>query len=525
MRSPLDPEPLAPARPGPAGGEAGAAGASRQIGRRAIRRGLALNLVAAVLPVAVALWAVREIVGGLGPTRFGILSLAWAFINAVGILDLGLGRALTRFLAVQEDQLPEHEAAVVRTALAALLGTGLLGGAISWAFADVLAASMTRGAPALGPETGVVFRILATSIPLIVLSSGLRGVLEAFGRFDLSSQVTIPTAVLNLIVPVVMLRLGAGLPALVLALMLLRLAGTLLLVRFAVQVMPALRAARLCADGLRSVLAFAGWVTVSNVAGQLIAQGERFILGGLTTLAAVSFYSTPADILSRMTVVPVAVLQVTFPVFAQAVTGDPPRAARLANRTLFLIAAGTLPALGLLVAVAPEGLRLWLGPDFARHGAAAGRLLAVAVFVNCMAWLPSSLVQSAGRARWTGQLQAVEVPAHFALSAACIWAGGVVGAAIANLVRVAVDAAVVLWMATRVLGPGEGLGRRYVLLVGAGVVLLAGAAAPVSLAARLLWVAAGSAATAIALWRHGLGAEDRRTVSSFVSGAWRRVVR
>ncbi len=496
--------------------------AGRHIGAQAIRRGLILNLLGTLVPIAVALWCVREIVGRLGSARFGTLTLAWTFINAVGILDLGIGRALTRFLAVQEDRDEEHEGAVVWTSLAALLGMGVVGGIITWELADLLAGSVTRGAAALRHETGTVFRLLATSIPLVILSSGLRGILEAFGRFDLTNRVTIPISLLNLICPVALLRLGATLPSVVLALVLLRLSGTLLLGRFVLLVIPAMRGPRLCIDGVRSVLAFGGWVTVSNIPGPLFAQAERFLLGTFTALSSVAFYSTPADLLTRITVIPSAALQVTFPVLAQSFAADPTRAARVANRTLFFIAAGVLAPLTLLVAIAPEALQRWLGPEFASHSARAGRILAVAIFVNCMAWLPFSLVQSAGRARWTGKLHAIEIPLYLALVAFAISRGGVVGAAIANLSRAAIDSAVVVSMAARILGPSERLGRRYALLVGGGVAVLVGASAPVPLTVRLGWSLLATAVAAALAWRHGLDAEAREAISARAAALWIR---
>ena len=411
---------------------------------------------------------------------------------------------------------------MIWTSLAAVLALGVCGGAAVWALAEPLATRLAHDDVGLRAETASALRILAMSVPSVVLSSALRGVLDAFGRFDLTNRVSIPIALLNLLAPVILLRFGASLPGIVSALLLLRLAGTLLLVRFVLHVVPALRSPRLHAGGLRSVLAFAGWVTVSNVAGPLFAQAERYFLGALAALSAVAFYSTPADVLTRVTVIPSAALQVLFPVLAQAVRDDRDRAARVANRSVLLIAGAVLPVLTLLVAVAPELLELWLGPAFAVNGARAGRILAIATFVNCMAWLPFSLVQSAGLARWTGKLHALEIPLYLAISALLIHAAGIDGAALANLLRATADGAVVVWMATRVLGPSGRMGRLYALLVAIGVVTMAGAAAPVALSLRLAWSVIALAAGGLVGWRL-LDAEAREALSSRAAAAWARV--
>ena len=494
----------------------------RHIGASAIRRGIALNVLGAVLPAVAAVVCIPGIVAGLGPERFGVLSLAWVFINSIGILDLGIGRSLTRFLAVHKEPDASREAAIVWTSLVAMLALGAVAAAAAWPLAGTLSASLSHGDIAVREETASVIRILAVSVPSVMVSSGLRGVLEAHGRFDLTNRVTIPVTVLNLVLPVLLLQLGASLLEVVVALVALRVLGTLLLGRDVIEIVPAMRKLRLCAAGMGPVLAFGGWLTVSYIPGPLFVQADRWFLGSLATLSAVAFYSTPADIVSRVTVIPGAVLQVLFPVLAQALQGDRDRAARLANRSLLAIAAAVLPVLTLLVAVAPEALQMWLGPEFAAHGAAAGRILALVTFMNCMDWLAFSLVQSAGHASWTGKLRAIELPLHLGLAAILIHAAGVQGAALANLLRASVDGGVLVWMATRVLGPSGRVGRRYALLVAAGVVTMAGAAAPVPIALRLAWSVLALAAAAVGGWRL-VDAEARAALSSRVAAARARV--
>jgi O-antigen/teichoic acid export membrane protein len=504
-------------------GNAPTAAPPRHIGAKSIKRGLVFNLLSALLPTVVALFCMRPIVGGLGHARFGVLSLAWTFVSAIGILDLGIGRALTRFLAVHEERDPEREASVVWTSLGVIFLLGCLGSSIAWGLADVLGARLAHGDAAIRSETVSVLRILSLSVPSVVLSSGLRGILEAFGRFDLTTRVSLPISVLNLLLPVVLIRLDASLPAIVWALVVLRLAGTLLFARISISLVPAMRSLRFSARGIRSVLTFSGWVTVSNIPGPLFAQAERFILGSFTAIVAVGYYSTPAELLSRVTILPAALLQVLFPVLAQAVGSDRRRAARLANRSLLFIAATVVPALTLLVAVAPEGLQLWLGPEFSSHGTWAGRILALATFVNCMAWLPFSLVQSAGRADLIGKLHLVEIPVHLALTALLIAKAGIEGAAVANLLRATVDATVIAWMAGGVLGRDARVTRRYLVLVSMGSVMMLGAALPIALTLRLLWSGVAMVIAGSAAWRLLLDPVDREIVLGEIGAVWARV--
>src|SRR5437870_9216420 len=74
-------------------------GASGSIRGRLVARNAALNLVGEGLPLVVGLASIPFVLHGLGPARFGILSLAWVVVSYFSAFDLGLGRAATKFLA------------------------------------------------------------------------------------------------------------------------------------------------------------------------------------------------------------------------------------------------------------------------------------------------------------------------------------------------------------------------------------------------------------------------------------------
>src|ERR1700687_820360 len=493
----------------------------RRIESKAIRRGLISNVGGALLPAFVAIFAVRILVERLGQSRFGVLSLAWAFIGAIGLLDLGIGRALTRFLAARTESDEGRESAVIWTSLASLFVLGTLGGSLGWIASEPLAGLFVHDERSLLPETAQALRVLSVSVPLVLLSSGLQGILEAFSRFDLRNRISIPLAILNLLVPVVMLWFGATLPHLLVGLVLLRLAATILFLIASLQTLPSMRTLRFSRSGMRSVFSFGGWVTVSNATGPLFSQFERFCLGTFVTLPAVAFYSTPLDIYNRVTVFPGAALQVLFPVLAQSVVHEPDRASRLVSRGQLFILGTTFPVFLILTAVAPEALRLWLGVDFSNHASLVARLLAASVFVNCMAWLPFSVLQAAGRADLTGKLHLAEIPAHLALTMLFVRIGGVDGCALANLLRTAADAALIVWLATRGIPHGAGFARRFRAVSLGGGIAIFGAALPIPLWARLTWSACSIALVALAVWRWYLDNYERDAARNAIGLLWR----
>src|SRR5205085_1587927 len=93
-----------------------------------VGRNTVFNLVGQAVPAAFALVAIPYTLHGLGVARFGILSLTWALIAYLAILDLGLGRATVRFVsdAVGRDEGAEIPA-IVWTSIAVQVALGLAG--------------------------------------------------------------------------------------------------------------------------------------------------------------------------------------------------------------------------------------------------------------------------------------------------------------------------------------------------------------------------------------------------------------
>ena len=89
------------------------------------------------------------------------------------------------------------------------------------------------------------------------------------------------------------------------------------------------------------------------------------------------------------------------------------------------------PVVLVIMAFAPEGLRLWLGPDFARNSGPVLRWLAAGVFVNALAQVPFSMVQGVGRPDISAKLQLAELPFYLLALRLLVNVYGIEGAAMA----------------------------------------------------------------------------------------------
>ncbi|MGB8275060.1 MAG: flippase, partial [Alphaproteobacteria bacterium] len=430
--------------------------AGHLLSSRTLARGTIWNLFAQGIPIVVALAAVPPLVHGLGTDRFGILTLALAIIGYAGVFDMGLGRALTKLIADRLGQekiqdLPE----TIWTALVLMLGLGAIGAVCLSLAAPWLARGVLEIPAPLEDETFRSLLILAASLPIVICSTGLRGVLEAFQRFDLTGRVRLLAGTAAFLLPLAVLPLSHRLDMAVAALALGRVAAAMLNLWYCTTVIPALRG-RLAFRwrAVRPLLSFAGWLTVSNIAAPFITYMDRFLIAAIVSAAAVAYYGTSLEMVTRLWIIPGALASVLFPAFATTLQSAPERLKLLYARGVKYTFLGLFPVILLLVAFAREGLTFWLGPDFADHGATVLQWLAIGVFCNSLAQIAFALVQGCGRADITGKLHIAELPFLVPI----IWwltrEFGIEGTAIGWTARVMFNGVILFWVAERLTGLG-----------------------------------------------------------------------
>jgi len=475
-----------------------------QVARNAI-----WNLLGLGLPLVVAVFAIPPLVRELGIDRFGILTLAWAIIGYLGIFDLGIGRALTKAVAQRlgsgaassepdDPHLPELVwSAVLITFVLGLVATLVILPLSGWLSHDVL-----RVTPGLEGEMQRAIMTLGLAMPLVLGTAGLRGVLEAHRRFELANAIRLPMGVYNFVAPLAMLPFTRDVGSIVVVLAVGRALAWLAHLLACFRVMPGLRRwPRLALGRIGGLMRDGGWMTVSNVLGPVMVYFDRFLIGALVSLAAVAYYATPFEGVSRLLVIPAALVGVLFPSFAADQATRPEQARALYGRACIGTLGLMFPAVVVVSAVAPELLRVWVGADFATHSTVVLRWLAYGVLLNSLAHVPFAYLQAAGRADLTARLHLIEAPLYLLGLWWAIDVAGVQGAAIAWALRVAIDALALFALTHRVGRLPIDRGAAWGTALALGSLAIAVLDVTPSLAVRLALAAGTLAVFGVTLWR------------------------
>ena len=494
-----------------------------------LARNTAANMAGQALPALVAAAALPLLARTLGADRLGLLSLVWTVITLFG--DLGFGRAATRFAA---DALGRGE--IERIAPVAW-GTALVQGAIGIAAGFALAAATPLAdrfmhvPPALQGEATRAFFLLAAGLPIVVLATAFRGMLEAAQRFGTLNLIRVPVTTATFFLPIVALPLGWGLPGIVLLLLAARLVSLVIYFVLAARVFPELLRPHGIRAELPHVLRFGLWATVSTVVSPLLVYIDRFLLGALVGLAAVAYYTPPMEMAMRLLVIPGSATLTLFPAFSTlSAQRHDDRLHRLVARTAKYVLLSLGPLLVIVAAGAHDILRLWLGPEFERQGALALQILAAGIALNALGFIFFALVQGVGRPDLSAKFHVIELPIHALLAFLLIRAWGIPGAALAWALRVTLDTALLFAGAlhTSALSRAALVAERVPRAVGLILVFAAFAAAvtfslPLGFA-RLSALLVLLFAAVPPFWFLALETEERTRVRRVLQPAWARRV-
>ena len=409
---------------------------SRRVARNAL-----WNVGGTLASLLVGLVALPVLLHALGAARLGVFTLALGLIGFSGLLDLGLGRALTQTVAsaLGAGRSRAQVAALVWHVLRLLALFGLLWAALLWLLVPLAVRHLFHLPEVLADETVFGLRMVALSMPFALVATGAMGALEGIQAFRRVSTQRALLSVVQFGLPTLTALLRPDVGWAIAALAASRMLSTGVWLRGLRHELPRPAGSAPARDDLHHLLHFGGWLSVSNLIGPLMVYADRFYLASLFPPAALAYYTVPYDAVFRLTSLPMTALNAVFPALAEA-QQDAARNAPLLRASMRAVLALMLPPIVLATAFALPLLTLWLGPTFAEHAVRIFQWLLLGVLINSAAHVPYAALQAQGRADLTARLHTLELPLFAVLLVGCVWRWSVEGAALAWTLRVALDA-------------------------------------------------------------------------------------
>ena len=500
---------------------------------RAWRRGAARNAtangVARIVSIGTSFVLTPLILTAVGTDAYGLWVLIGSIVAYASLLDLGIGGAVTKYVA-------EHRARDETTAARAVIGTGLrlylaLGAAIALIGVVIspLIPQWLGVPPDLAGTATATTAAMSIGLGIAIPCTTATAVLRGLQRYDVAASISIVGSLLSAGLTLVALALGWGIVGIVVVGIPIPVITQALAFAAVRRVAPDLTTGpRPTVPGTaRRIFGFSWPLFLLDVAGRLQAKSDEIVVGVVLSLGAV----TPYALGRKLAAIP-RLLAEQFAMVLLPRASELDAAAEHARlRSLYL--GGVRVSLGLampltvcLVLLAGPILDVWVGPGF-DDGAPVVGILAIAAIVDLSLWPAGFVLQGIARHRWLGPISMGSGIANLVLSIALAPTLGIVGVAIGTLIPALVEAVVVLTpytLRTLGLGPrrflGEALAPAVLPVIPAVIAirLVEQVIAPDSILALVVTVAAAHAAYLAPYLLFPSAAPERRLVRDLIGG-------
>jgi O-antigen/teichoic acid export membrane protein len=503
-----------------------------------LRRRAVINVVSSwgtlFLSAAISFFLAPFVVNSLGTTAYGAWALLGSLVGYLGLVDLGVRGAVTKYVATYHAAGSHAEASRITSA-------GLL--FFSLASAVVLVGS---GIAALGldrmfqipvelvDEARVAVLITGLTLAVSIIGGVFGGVVVALQRFDALNAIEVIATVVRAAATVWVLRRGGSLVALAQVQLWTTFARSLVHAVLALRLYPGLRVRLRGAWGLvPKVVSFGVVSTVLHLSSAVMNYSDSIIIGYFLPLEGITFFSIATTLVGYAKTVVSGVSQTVAPVASSLEgSGEMARVGGLMLTSGRFATLAVMPILATFVVRGHTFVALWMGEAFA---APAGPVL---VMLSIGLWAASSFQvltsTMIGIERHGGMVAAfvIEAVANLVLSIGLVQVMGLPGIALGILLpRLAITLGFGPAYARRVLGTRISAYGWHTLV---RPVLAMVPFAAASLALELWWrpaslwlyfaqVAALLPLAALGAWAFALEREERRTAVAALALRWRRL--
>ncbi|KXW58656.1 flippase [Ferrovum myxofaciens] len=419
-----------------------------------------INALGTVIPGLVMVATVPLYIRSIGEARYGVLALLWLLLGYFGIFDLGFGRALTNRFAALPPGARILRQRTFWTGLGLSLGAGCLGGGILYALGTHFSDTFSLVGP-LREECLATLPWVLVALPLVTVLSVLSGALMGRQAFvAMNAGQAIGNLLFQLCPLILALSHHPTLPALVPAALLGRAVSVIVLGLACQRLIPLTGRPHFAAQEIKPLLHYGGWVTVTALAGPLLTVFDRFVIGALSGITAVTAYTVPFNLVNYLMIFPVSLQKALTPTLTAA--SEPEARQYVLNYTRLLTALMTITILLALLGMRPF-LDLWLGPRLAPTTGPIGTILLLGIWANALAFIPFTHLQCRNRPDLPARFHLLELLPYGLTLWGLISAFGAEGAAWAWNLRIGVDALLLFWAAGSLDALRHSLGPAFLL--------------------------------------------------------------
>lgn len=402
-----------------------------------IKRNTIINLVGAIVPMAVMLITVPMYLAQLGEARYGVLALVWLVLGYFSFLEMGLGKATANQIAKAHDAPVAERSEIFWTALLINAAMGAVAAGILWLLGDYLIISILKMPDEFRQEALAALPWLIATLPIALTSAVLNGALEGRGRFLTVNVLQVCSNTVFQVTPLIAATyynpsLAIVIPAAILS----RVSMYLPFLFYCYKTVPLTIIPQFSFERGRSLFRYGGWVSVSGVITPIVETFDRFLLGAIVGAQAVSHYAIAYQLATKVRIIPASLTRALFPRFSLN-SSNPNQLAEKSVKAFLPIMTAIIVAAIFLTKPFTE---FWLKNEAAFHIAPICVIFFIGVWANSLAYIPYSLLQASGKPKLVAIIHTAELLPFIVVLYFLTSSFGITGAVTAWTLRATFDA-------------------------------------------------------------------------------------
>jgi len=410
-----------------------------------ILRNVGSNWVRLVIRIVISLFLIPFIIHKLGDFNYGIWVLIGSIIGYYGLLDLGIGSTVTRYVSkysAAKDSQNLNE--IMSSCFFIFLGVGILCLTLSFVFAFIMP-DIFNVPQASKADFSLLILILGLGIAIAFPSKVFGTSISAVERFDVCNNIGITLLIARAILIVYFLSKGYGLIALGVITLGQAIISALLYVRYAFKYLPGLkiRFSLVRKNQLKVIFNYSVFAFLATASYYLIAYTDSLVIGYFLPVAAITYYAIGFKLIEYFKQFIIAVFTTTTPVFSkyEAINEQEKIQILLLKGTKYLALVSMFIG-SMLILYGKPFIKLWVGEQYASSYYVL-LILVVPSIMNFSQGLSISVFYGLGKHKIIAYVCIVEGIVNLILSVNLVKKYGIYGVAIGTAIPMFISYSVV----------------------------------------------------------------------------------
>jgi O-antigen/teichoic acid export membrane protein len=327
------------------------------------------------------------LIAKMGVKQYGLWMIANSVLGAIGILDMGLGMGITKYVAeyVYQKDIKGLSSTVYGSIVFYLLISLLLTFPL-YIFMPTIV-SFLKVSPDMSSYAERSLQIIAFGlVPALLIQSGL-SILLGLQRFDIANALSFAkSATTQINALVIFLWYGQIIEVLI---------GQVIILYIFAFIILMISFHKLHKTGLifyfswaygKSIFSFSSHIFLQNIGARIFSSIDKLVVGRLLGFEAVTYYSIGTDIASKIVQVNASIFQSFLPAASEAVAiNNYPKLYNLFRKGMFSSILLNLLIGSIIIILSKPFLQYWMGTDFMQKSLSMFRILILvyALFSIC----------------------------------------------------------------------------------------------------------------------------------------------